>query len=105
MIERNLALNPPRTKGDIRVQSSKSLKIPQNPSNIPPIKAGYIKGPQKSVANYVTAHTLLSSLSNIYNISQMFHRHITIFLQRFRIKNNRVYFIYYDMECLLPNGI
>ena len=73
------------------MKSSKSLKIPLNSSIIPPIKAGYIKEPQKSVANYVTAHTLLSSLSNIYNIPQMFHRHITIFLQRFRIKNYRVY--------------
>ena len=39
---------------------------------------------------------LLSSLSNIYYLSQMFHRHITIFLQRFPIKNYRVYL--YIME-------
>ena len=48
---------------------------------------------------------LLSSLTNIYNIPQVFHRHITIFLQRFPIKNNRVYLyimknwnVYYRME-------
>ena len=48
---------------------------------------------------------LLSSLTNIYNISQVFHRHITIFLQRLSIKNNRVYLyimknwnVYYRME-------
>ena len=34
---------------------------------------------------------LLSSLTNIYNIPQMFHRHITIFLQRLLIKNNGIY--------------
>ena len=48
---------------------------------------------------------LLSSLTNIYNIPQMFHRYLTIFLQRFPIKNNRVYLyimenwnVYYRME-------
>ena len=39
---------------------------------------------------------LLSSLSNIYYLPQMFHRHPTIFLQRFPIKNYRVYL--YIME-------
>ena len=34
---------------------------------------------------------LLSSLTNIYNIPQMFHRHLTIFLQKFPIKNNGIY--------------
>ena len=34
---------------------------------------------------------LLSSLTNIYNIPQMFHRDLTIFLQRFPIKNNGIY--------------
>ena len=64
MILRNLALDPPRTKGDDTAQSS---QVPQNPPKslkYTPVKARYIKGPQKSVANYVTGHTLLSSLTN-----------------------------------------
>ena len=39
----------------------------------------------------VSVTLLLSSLTNIYNIPQVFHRHITIFLQRFSIKNKRIY--------------
>ena len=39
----------------------------------------------------VSVTLLLSSLTNIYNIPQMFHRHLTIFLQRLPIKNNGVY--------------
>ena len=103
VIQRNLALDPPRTKGD----TAQSSQVPQNPPKslkYTPTKARGSKGPQKSVANYVTAHTLLSSLTIYINISQMFHRHLTDFTQRLPIKNNRIYYIYNDMECLLPNG-
>ena len=103
VIERNLALTHQGPRGD----TAQSSQVPQNPPKslkYTPIKAGYIKGPQKSVANYVTAHTLLSSLTIYINISQMSHRHITDFTQRLPIKNNRIYYIYNDMECLLPNG-
>ena len=104
MILRNLALTH-QDQGDDTAQSS---QVPQNPPKslkYTPVKARYIKGPQKSVANYVTGHTLLSSLTIYINISQITHRNLTNFLQKFPIKNNSNYFIYYDMECLLPNGI
>ena len=48
---------------------------------------------------------LLSSLTIYTNIPQIYHRHLTIFLQRFPIKNNRAYLyimkywnVYYRME-------
>jgi hypothetical protein len=104
MILRNLALTHQGPRGDT-AQSSQDPQNPPKSLKYTSTKARGSKGPQKSVANYVTAHTLLSSLTIYINISQMFHRHITIFLQRLPIKNNRIYFIYYDMECLLPNGI
>ena len=90
MIERNLALTH-QDQGDDTAQSS---QVPQNPPKslkYTPTKPRGSKGPQKSVANYVTAHTLLSSLTIYTNIPQITHRHLTDFTQRLPIKNNRIY--------------
>ena len=93
MIERNLALTHQGPRGD----TAQSSQVPQNPHKslkYTPTKARGSKGPQKSVANYVTAHTLLSSLTIYTNIPQVGHRHLTDFTQRLPIKNNRIYYIY-----------
>lgn len=59
MIQRNLALTH-QDQGDNTAQSS---QVPQNPPKslkYTPTKARGSKGPQKSVANYVTAYELYS---------------------------------------------
>ena len=103
MILRNLALTH-QDQGDDTAQSSQDPQNPPISLKYTPTKARGFKGPQKSVANYVTAHTLLSSLTIYTNIPQIYHRHLTIFLQRLSIKNYRIYYIYNEiLECLLPH--